>query len=154
MMRESGMIAAFIMVMPMTSVTKYVNDVHGNTVQIYKSSEFHILELSGMTPGIMSSIFIGGIMLFCVAYFAYEIGLGKILGCCCRCPEDKDGQRVSAGGMITPQIKMTQSLPMITQQQPQQQVATLQGVVQYGTLDLPKILTLKVQYVFSRTDKG
>ena len=48
-----------IWVLPRTSVVEYTNDVHGNTVQVDRSSGFHILELHGMTASVTSSLFIG-----------------------------------------------------------------------------------------------
>ena len=134
MMGESVMIAVFLVVMPMTAVTKYVNGVHSNTVHIDKSSGFHILELHGMTAGITSSIFIGGMMLLFAAYFAYKIGLGKILGCYCRCPADREGQGVSASGVMRPQMQMTQSLPMIAHDCPAATTTATGNPARHGTI--------------------
>ena len=131
--------------MPRVSVTKYVNDIHGNTIQVDKSSGFHVLELLGMTAGVTSILFIGAMMLMCCAYYSYQIGIAKIFGCCCNCPP-LGGQGITPGGILRPQMMTAQSLPVVTQQplQQQQAAAALQGIDQYGTLDLPKVLTLKM----------
>ena len=42
---------------------KYVNDIHGNTIQVDKSTGFHVLELHEMTAGVTSILFIGALMI-------------------------------------------------------------------------------------------
>ena len=79
------MVVIMMWVLPRVSVTKYVNDIHGNTIQVDKSSGFNVLELHGMNAGVTSSMFVGAMMLLCSAYFCYKIGIAKIFGCCCAC---------------------------------------------------------------------
>ena len=64
-------------------LARYTNDVNGNTVQIDKSSGFHIMELHAYTAGVTSSIFVSGLLLICGTYVAFKIGLGRISKCCC-----------------------------------------------------------------------
>ena len=64
-------------------LARYTNDVHSNTVEIDKSSGFHILELHGYTAGVTSSIFATGLLLICATYVAFKMGIGRIFKCCC-----------------------------------------------------------------------
>ena len=122
-------VVMILWVLPRVSVTKYVNDIHGDTIQVDKSSRFHVLELHGMTAGVTSSLFVGAMMLMCCAYYSYKIGIAKIFGCCCNCPSNLEGQGVSPGGILRPQMMTTQSLSMVTQQPlQQQQAAVLHGI--------------------------
>ena len=124
-------------------IIKYINDIHGNTIQVDKSTGFHVLELHGMTAGVTSSLLIGAMMLLCSAYFCYKVGLTKMLRCCCDCL-NQGGAHVGTERL---QVLAVQNFPVMTAQPVQQQhaaAAVLQGVEQYGTLDLPKGLTLKM----------
>ena len=63
-------------------MSKYMNNIHGNTIQVDKSTGIHVLELLGMTAGVTSSLLVGAMMLLCSAYFCYKIGMAKMLKCC------------------------------------------------------------------------
>ena len=39
--------------------SKYINDIHGNTVMQDRSTRFHVFELNGFSLGVTSSIFVG-----------------------------------------------------------------------------------------------
>ena len=119
-------------------MSKYVNDIHGNTIQVDKSTGFHVLELHGMTAGVTSSLFVGALMISCGAYFCYKVGVTKVLQCCCSCLHQGGAQGMTERHQL-------QNFPMMAAQPMQQQavVPTL-GVEQFGTLDLPKGLTLKM----------
>ena len=52
---------------------KYVNDIHGNSIQVDKSSGFHIFELHGYTAGVTSSLFISAFLMICGAYVAFKL---------------------------------------------------------------------------------
>ena len=64
--------------------TKYINDIHGNSIQVDKSSGFHIFELHGYTAGFTSSLFISAFLLICGTYVAFKIGCLKMFSCCHR----------------------------------------------------------------------
>ena len=62
---------------------RYINDIHGNTVIQDKSTGFHVFELHGFSVGVTSSIFMGIALLICATYLALNLGLGRLLNCCC-----------------------------------------------------------------------
>ena len=66
---------------------KYHNDVRGNTVQVDKSTRFHVFELHEFSVGATSSVFIAAFLLLCATYVAMKLGLSKVLRCCCHCQE-------------------------------------------------------------------
>ena len=127
--------------------TRYQNDVHGNTVQVDKSSGFHILELHGFSVGVTSSIFISAFLLLCAAYVAVQLGISKMFCCCC------NSERMVESGMEQ-QMQMMQQQPQPVQRsnpvQPVQMASPMQlqsrnnGEDQSNSLDLPRVLTLKV----------
>ena len=128
----------FVMQLVLPGMSKYVNDIHGNTIQVDKSTGFHVLELHGMTAGVTSSLFVGALMILCGAYFCYKVGITKVLQCCCSCLHQGGAQGMTERHQL-------QNFPVMAAQPMQQQavVPTL-GVEQFGTLDLPKGLTLKM----------
>ena len=98
-------------------MSKYVNDIHGNTIQVDKSTGFHVLELHGMTAGVTSSLFIGALMILCSAYFCYKVGVTKMLRCCCACLHQGGAQGLTE----RPQMLTTQNFPVMAAQPVQQQ---------------------------------
>ena len=66
-------------------MTHYINNIHGNTMQVDKFKGLHILGLHVFTAGITSSIFIAGFLTFCAAYVAFIMGVRRMLRCCCWC---------------------------------------------------------------------
>ena len=133
----------FVMQLVLPVMSKYVNDIHGNTIQVDKSTGFHVLELHGMTAGVTSSLFVGALAILCAAYFCYKVGITKVLQCCCSCLHQGGGHGVTEQHQL-------QNFPVMapqTMQQPRQQqqaVVPSMGVEQFRTLDLPKGLTFKM----------
>ena len=116
----------FVMQLVLPGMSRYVNDIHGNTIQVDKSTGFHVLELHGMTAGVTSSLFVGALMILCGAYFCYKVGVTKMLRCCCPCLH----QGGIHGVIERPQMLTTQNFPVVTAQpiQQQQAVASTLGV--------------------------
>ena len=142
------MVLTIVWLVNVVKGTKYQNDVHGNTVQVDKSSGFHILELHGFSVGVTSSIFMSAFLLICAAYVAVKLGLNKMFRCCCN-----NSDRMMENGMGQ-QMQMMQQQPQpiqrTTQVQPVQMASPMQlqgrnsGEDQSNALDLPRVLTLKV----------
>ena len=63
------MLGVIVMQLVLPGMSKYINDIHGNTIQVDKSTGFHVLELHGMTAGVTSSLFVGVLAILCAAYF-------------------------------------------------------------------------------------
>ena len=141
------MVLIIVLVIKMVEGTKYRNDVHGNTVQVDKSSGFHILELHGFSVGVTSSIFISAFLLICAAYVAVKLGINKMFRCCCN-----NSDRMVESGMAQQMQMMQQQQPIqrANQVQPVQMASPMQlqsrnnGEDQSNSLDLPRVLTLKV----------
>ena len=120
---------------------KYHNDVRGNTVQVDKSTRFHVFELHEFSVGATSSVFIAAFLLLCATYVAMKLGLSKVLRCCCHFQE-----RIVESGLGP------QHMQMMQQQQPQSiQMSSMMQIQsrsvsddQNNLLDLPRVLTLKV----------
>ena len=77
-------IVALVIVNVLGVSSKYINDIHGNTVVQDRSTGFHVFELHGFSMGVTSSIFVGTALIICATYLAFKLGLGKLLLCCCQ----------------------------------------------------------------------
>ena len=54
--------------------SKYINDVHGNTVVQDRLTGVHVYELHEFSVGITSSIFVGAALTICATYLAFRLG--------------------------------------------------------------------------------
>ena len=140
---EMVVMVLFVMQLVLPGMSKYVNDIQGNTIQEDKSTRFHVLELHGMTAGVTSSLFVGALMILCAAYFCYKVGITKVLQCCCSCLHQGGAQGVTERHQLQ-NFPVMAAQPMQQPMQQQQAVVPTMGVEQFGTLDLPKGLTLKM----------
>ena len=55
-------------------VSKYINDIHGNTVVEDRLLGFHVFELHGFSVGLTSTMFMGVALLICATYLAFKLG--------------------------------------------------------------------------------
>ena len=105
--------------------SKYINDIHGNTVVQDRSTGFHVFELHGFSVGITSSIIVGAALTICATYLTFTLGLGKLLGmCCCKCTQGHEGQQAMTNLPPVQQQAVPsapQAIKMIPQQIPIQQ---------------------------------
>ena len=129
---------------------KYHNDVHGNMVQVDKSTDFHVFELHGFSVGVTSSIFISAFLLLCATYVAMKLGLSKVFRCCFHCPEGMVESGLGSQQMQMIQQQQPQPVQMLSPVQPVQMASPMQiqsrnsSDHQSNSLDLPRVLTLKV----------
>ena len=137
------MLGVIVVQLVLPGMSKYINDIHGNTFQVDKSTGFHVLELHGMTAGVTSSLFIGALAILCASYFCYKAGLSKLLRCCCSCWHRGGHGGGSQGAMEQHPMQNYPVMASQAVQQPQPAMPNV-GVGQFGTLDLPKALTFKM----------
>ena len=128
---------------------KYHNNVHGNTVQVDKSTGFHILELHGFSVGVTSSIFISAFLLLCATYVAMKLGLSKMFRCCCCCccermVESGIGQHMQVMQQQPQPVQMSSPVQPVQMASPMQLQSRINGEDQSKSLDLPSVLTLEV----------
>ena len=128
-------------------IAKCINDIHGNSIQVDKSSGFHIFELHGYTAGVTSSLFISAFLLICGAYVAFKIGCMKMFACCNRHHGRSSRQYIesrSEGSYGNPQN--TAVMPSIQMLAPAPMPSKSSGEAP-GTLDLPlpRVVTLQLQ---------
>ena len=116
-------VVALVIVNVLGVSSKYINDIHGNTVVQDHSTGFHVFELHGFSVGVTSSIFVGAALTICATYLAFRLGLGKLLLCCCKCTHCYEGQGQQA--MANPQPVQQQVV-----QQPLQPVPQAMHMVQ------------------------
>ena len=109
--------------------SKYINDIHGNTVVQDCSTGFHVFELHGFSVGVTSSIFVGAALTICATYLAFKLGLGKLLLCYCHCQNchEEQGQQAMAQH-VTQQT--SQPVQQQVVQQPVQAVPQTMQMVQ------------------------
>ena len=128
-------------------MSRYINDVHGNSIQIDKSSGFHVLELHGYMAGVTSSIFVSGFLLICGAYVAFKLGCLKMLKCYCSRDNVMGNVGFASNGMggMFRNPQNPQAIQMIAPA-PAPMPGRNAGEGQ-GTLDLPlpRVVTLQLQ---------
>ena len=128
-------------------MSRYINDVQGNSIQIDKSSGFHVLELHGYTAGVTRSIFVSGFLLICGAYVAFKLGCLKMLKCCCN-RDNVMGNVGFAGNRMdsmfgNPQNpRAIQMIALAPAPMPGRKAGEGQGMLD---LPLPRVVTLQLQ---------
>ena len=137
------MVEIVVLELNMVLGAKYHNDVHGNTVQVDKSTGFHVFELHGFSVGGTSSVFLAAFLILCATYIVMKLGLSKVLCCCCHCYGSQE--RIVESGLVL------QHMQMMQQQQPQSiqmlnpmQLQSRNANNNQDSLDLPRVLNLKV----------
>ena len=117
--------------------SKYIDDIHGNTVVQDRSTGFHVFELHGFSVGIKSSIFVGAALTICATYLAFRLGLGRLLGMCfCKCAQGQERQQAMSNLPLPAVQQQTvpsalQAVQLVPQQIPVQQAqATMTTAVQ------------------------
>ena len=128
-------------------MSRYVNDIHGNSIQIDKSSGFHVLELHGYTAGVTSSIFVSTFLLIYGAYVAFKLRCLKMFRCCC-------SRETMMGNVGFPSNRMEGMFGNPQNPQAIQRMAPVPAPMPsrnageaQGTLDLPlpRVVTLQLQ---------
>ena len=119
--------------------SKYINDIHGNTVVQDRSTGFHVFELQGFSMGVTSSIFVGAALTICATYLAFRLGLGRLLSmCCCKCAQGQDRQQ-SISNLPLPAVQQQtvpsapQAVQLVPQQIPVQQPQAAMTSIQSRT---------------------
>ena len=129
---------------------KYHKEVDRNAVQVDKSTGFQVFELHGFSVGVTSSIFIAAFLLLCSTYVAMRLGLSKVFRCCCHCQERMVESGLGSQHMQMMQQQQPQHVQMSSPVQPVQMLSPMQTQSrnisddQSNSLDLPRVLTLKV----------